>query len=779
MGILSLKVIFRGWARNRICCLIAVLSLILGLTFSMLLIGFVMHEYQIADSLPDNDNLFLLQEQDFSYKEDQLKRNNSSVSVVFELARKYPEVKQICTFHVEQGELYVGEKKNFKQFYSVTSDFVDLFQPKLWTGDLKHTLNTPGEVAISRSYALRQFGKADPVGESFRLVYSKMSQGEKLGTIQIDERVTITAIIDDSEPGVLDYDLLMGLKKEEFENEKGSINYYYNFVCLDANVRAADFVQKVNQDTTFFSERRYKAPEIDLVSLHDVYYSDQENNSDNSLIITRDKSLLFIGWTIALAILFIACFNYVNISMTRAMQRLRVTGQQIVFGACRSELQWTLIMETGIQVLFAFLISLGLLSRILPVFNSLVNARLGLDDLFSGGTLWAMVFLLIVVTLLPSLYIFSRLRSASLSLILKQQTHRRSDLINGMVVAQFVVSIVLLILMLNIRQQMNFIAHTRPESEKIYWLRSLEETRQWGHFRDRLKEIPGIEQMIASSPMPAGSWIIGGKAMLMFHAGPGFYDFYLPDFIAGGPGMISSDDYTNIVVNETMVRVNGIQEPLGYEFEFNGKYRIAGVVRDFQVDNFSKTIQPLMIIPRNDEWHICLKIPEISRERVLDKVIKLWKEVEPLNIPLKCQSLAEVYTELHTNELRLLKIVSFFTWVSLLLTCLGLFGLAWFSVEKRRKEIGIRKINGATTTQVIVFLCCHFVKWVGCAFVVAVPIAYWLVDQWMVQFVYRAGIQIWTFPAAGLFVVSLGIATVIWQAWKVSAVNPVETVKNE
>lgn len=777
MQVIQFKVIFRGWLKNKIYFTIALLSLIVGLTCSVLLVGFVMNEYKIAGSVTHGENVYLLQQSHTYFQKDEDKRNSSQPDVALGLKKSFPEVQDVCVFHQEVGNLYWNGKKEAFEFYSVTVNFPDFFHPKVLSGDLTATLANPTEIAITRSYALQRFGYPDPVGETMRLVYSKVMPGENWQSKDIDDIYTITTVIDDSEENFLDYKVLKGLPAGDLECS-AYLNRYFTFLKLDAKARPEDLKQKVSQDSNWNGVKFRQIPKIDLVSMKSVYFADQENR-DASLLITRDRPLLYIGLSIAVAILLIACFNFVNISMTRTLQRMRNTGQQVVFGATKLEMQMSLIVETGMQVLVAFLISLGFLYQVLPLFNGFMDSRLTLSDLFQGETLLAVLVLLGMVTVLPSLYIFSRLGRVPLANILKQDRQQRSGLITGMVITQFVVSLVLLITMLNVRQQMEYITHIRPDADCIHTVYPVENSTQWRAFGQSLREMPEIEAITFSPPLTSGSMSTNDEYMAVIQADRYFFDFYKLDFIAGGSDFTESKEYKNVVVNETMIKKFNITEPLGHEFSFNGKSRISGVVRDFPVDNFSKAVPPIAIEISQNIWRICLKIPPSVSQEAISKIKRLWKEAEPLNIPLEFKTLAQVYRELHENEQRLLEVVWVFTWISLLLTSLGLFGLAWFSVEKRRKEIGIRKINGATEMQVVTLLCGRFIKWIGCAIVIAVPVAFWLVHEWMMQFVYRTEISVWTFAGAGFFVVLVGIVTVIWQSWKAAVVNPVEVIKSE
>lgn len=773
---IQLKVIVRGWFRNKVYFVIALLSLVMGLTCSLLLVGFVGNEYRIANQVEDGGQLFLVQEYSNFRQDKVIENNGSSKGMAYNLKNYYPEVKGFCVFHEERGDYFRNGEKKPIEFMAVTAEFPEFFRPKVVAGDLKRTLASPDQIAVTSSYAMQQFGRVDVIGETMHISYSRVPLEEKWGMEEINQVYTITSVIDDSEEHFLNYKILIRLGEECLVRNGAAINRYYSFLKLDPAVNREVFAQKVTGDSTVWKSKYYYPPQIRLIPMNQVYFTDEQGEKDE-LIVTRNRGLLFIGLSIAIAVLLLACFNYINISMTRTLQRMKNVGQQMVFGATKGEMQVSLVMETAIQVVLAFGIALGLLYQILPLFNGFMDARLTLGGLFVGNTLWAVIGLLVLVTLLPSWYIFSHLSRETLYAILKQEYRQRSRLITGMVITQFFVALVLLITVLNIHAQMNFIGHIRQDADRIYVISLLAKSERWDAFCTRLNEIPGVEAITVSSPLGSGTVGKEGKLLNLIFADDKFYDFYHLDFVAGEAVRGEVEGYKNIVVNEAMVREFGLQEPVGYQMDFNGKYRITGVVRDFPIDNFSEKIQPLAIEASEGGWQVCVKMHEKRIDHILQEVKKLWREIEPLGVPIQCKTMVQVYEDLHLNEQRLLKIVWIFTWISIILTCLGLFGLAWFAVEKRRKEIGIRKVNGATEFQIIVLLCTRFVKWIAWAFVLAVPVAYWLVQQWMMQFVYRVGLQEWTFLLAGLWIVLVGILTVIWQSWRAALVNPVEVIK--
>ena len=237
------------------------------------------------------------------------------------------------------------------------------------------------------------------------------------------------------------------------------------------------------------------------------------------------------------------------------------------------------------------------------------------------------------------------------------------------------------------------------------------------------------------------------------------------------------------MVNETFASLVGKSAILGYTFDYWDKSRktVVGVVNDFQVDRFSMRIPPMVLHPDpSGAGRLVVKAGENTSYADLKmKINTLWYETAPGNTGLSCLTMADIYKGFHRDELRLMKTVWIFMWVSLLLTGVGLFGLAWYTVESRKKEIGVRKINGASGNQVMLLICRQFMIWIGVAFLIALPLAFYFTEEWMKQFLYKADFTLWTYLLAGGFIFSVGFLTVIWQSRAAAGLNPVEMFKNE
>lgn len=768
--------IFRGWGRNKIYTLISVSSLMIGLACSMLMAGFVTNEYRIAGSASGEGRWYTFKSKSEFYGDSEWETLGSSGggSTGGLLKNRFPEVKDFCVFH----NCMVSLKKekhsvSMEGFFEVTPNIEKLQRVKLVSGNLRQTLSRPDEIAVTRSFALANFGREDIVGEplSFDMPKTVRTPEGSVYYRYSDVTYTVTSVIDDSEKSFFNYKILKSLPESEIDvNLQSWIGIYYTFICLNEGIQEKDFEQKMRAEEDF--------KEMRLIPMNEVYFTPGTGYGD--LTLSRDPALMYIGISVALAVLVIACFNYINLGMTRTLQRLRNTGQQMVFGASKRQMQFQLIVETAMLVGFSLIAALLLIERILPSFNTLFGARLTMPDFWAGITPVLLGILLLAVIFLPALYIFSHLGETRLSRILKQEYRRRPRLVTGMVIAQFSVSIVLLLFIANVQRQMDFIAHNRPDAESILLLDSEGNTDEdnWKVFCEKLSSIPEIQKITRGSGLAEGAVSDNGRLASLINCDENYFDFYKLQFVAGNPFTASSPK-GSVVVNETFVKKWNIPEPIGYTFVHGGQdYRICGVVQDFIIDDLTRAITPLIIIPEY-AWITVVKVAPENRKAAVDKMMALWKETSPDEQPFDWKTMADAYLGFHSNQQKMMKMVSVFSWISLILTCLGLFGLAWYSVENRVKEIALRKVNGATERQVIHLLCSRFMRWILIAFVLAVPAGIYFTGIWTQQFVYRQEATVWTYIFTGIFALGIGLLTVIWQSWHAALRNPVETLKSE
>ncbi|MFR4038422.1 MAG: ABC transporter permease [Butyricimonas faecalis] len=656
------KIIFRGWIKNKIYTLISLVSLITGITCCSLLVTFVIHEYNIAHSILNSKNCYLVQEQ----RKQDVHPNDAFISGEsgVQLKNIYPEVKAYCVFRNEH--LLLSEESRTRLYVCLFcyTNFTEFFKLPL-IGDLHQTLLSSNEIAVTRSFALQYFGIANPIGKSITLGHSIRHFDGKENTYKtIFKSYTITTVIDDSQKSFLHYGILRGLPDEEVSQITGFP--FYTFIELTPEITVQKFLAKIN-----------------------------DRNEGQFEDITSDLSL---------------------------------------------------------------------------------------SDLYAGYTPLVLILLLGTIIIIPPLYVILKINKNSLSKILKNENKQKTILIRNIVITQFTISIILTTTVVNIHHQMDFATHCRPHANEILilgWELYSVEDETIKIFYDQLTSIPEITHRTMSAITQNCTYGLDNMYVDCTDADLSFFDFYDIQLLEGRLFSPGKQGLYEAIVNETFLKKQGITEPLGKTFQLGDEtYTIIGVVADYPRDKLTREITPLFIrfSDTGSDRHI-IRIQPGTRKIVEEKINALWEQVAPGAIEIKTCNMAERFMEFHEEELQVMKILSIFSYISILLAGVGLFGLAWFSVENRRKEISLRKINGASENQITVLLCARFIKWILIAFCIGAPIAYYCSAQWLTQFVYKNEISPVSFIFIGIAAVFIGTLTVAWQAFKASRMNPVDSIK--
>ncbi|MEG3048084.1 MAG: FtsX-like permease family protein [Mucinivorans sp.] len=779
---LQLKMIIRSWSRAALNTMISMVSLTLGLTCSTILVLFVLGERQVAHSFAGAGDVYLVKEKDPFHPSSNMLTDHTSPAKVWQIKEHFPAVQTVVSVHSDSWRYKDGKTKSPKKgHFAVTSDFASLFDLPVVEGNLRQTLASKDQIAVSNSFMLEVFGRPARIGD--RVVGSTGNRMWYNGKIlpATERDLVITTILSDTRSTPFSYGALNLMEEKEIPALKEpTFGWYCSFIKL-APHQTIDMVQEsIKRDTVNFKNNDYTFTSID-----DVYFSDRATAS-SGFIVHRDAQLLSIGLAVALAVLLIAAFNYVNITMTRARSRLRNIAAQRIFGASARAVRWGAVLDTALMVVLCFAFSLLAIYYVLPSFNSFMDSHVSFASFVEPLNLAILVGLLVLLVLLPSFYILYKTRVTSPLESLKNPMGRSALVSSVMVVGQFVISIVLVAVCLNITRQMNFIASERPSAATILRLQSsVPGTKIDQTYLDRILASPWVESYSTESPMSNSSLAIDSILVNSMRGDENLIDFYGMQIIEGR-SFAPTDSSKHIIVNETFVRKNQLTRPVeGQVFDFQGiKYVVIGVVRDFMYESAHKSIESLMInynrpsAKRNSAWGLFVKVTGNPQERA-DELRTRYATMVPGEPMLEIKSVATIYKEMHASEQQLLTMVTIFMYISALLTALGLFGLAFYTVGRRTKEIALRRVHGSTRAAIVWRLMFTFVIWVGIACVIATPIAYYLSQQWLASFTYHVPMAAWVFALTILFTAVVGFLTVIYQTWKAASTNPARFIKAE
>lgn len=770
----NFNLIIRNWKRNKIYSIISIFSLAIGLACINLFIAFIINEWQISVGNIDNDRIFLLQSDNPTNIASDEKTLYARSELHPILKERYPEIENYCRFqNISSSSVFkAGEFLSTKmRFVGADTSITKIFPISLIAGDIYQTLSSPNEAAISAQAAIKAFGRTDVLGQSF-----------SVSTAKEELNYTITSIIDNSATqSFLEYDILLPINNKTY---RGGVT----FVKLDKERSKAKILSKMKTDKDL--PRLSKECQYYLQPISDVYYDTSEILQAWKFIIHRDKSFINIGILAAVCILLISCFNYINMHLAQLLKNEKNIGIQSLLGADKTQLRSSLVFETFMTILAGFLFSIGLVLLMMPTFNSIFDAHITAIFLFSKWVLLYYLVLMVLLTIIPSAYLFYRLKQQHLTLLNKSIIpHRKVQFTNGMVVLQSIISIILIIGTIVYTKQLSYIAKTANIDKNLIEIKANNlPPQKLKTFKDEIISQPNI---VAAS-ISGSSYSCGFVREDQDHILENFYTVD-NDFIkTHNLSLISGENFTadfnsnknKAIVNETYVKNNGIVDPIGKPLSAKEPFiTISGVVADFYTRPFDHKVEPIIIYP-SDYYPVYigqvlqLKLEPNNISQTIYQIQNKWQTFFPSK-PFEYDFIKDQFKLLHIKHVKTATMIRFFSFISIFLTAFGLFGLTTYSTKNKTKEIGIRKVSGATVSEVMTMLNRDFVKWVAIAFVIATPIAYYTMNKWLENFAYKTNLSWWIFALAGLLALGIALLTVSWQSWKAATRNPVEALRYE
>lgn len=782
----TLKMILRSWWRNKVFFLVSVASLALGLACTNLLMTYFVHEHGLEGRNPDRDRIVFLQQDDPMNEGKRVAY--AAAEIPQRLKNSYAEVED----YLRMGTLHllgckVDGQKVESNFIVLSTDttLTRFFDYRAAEGSLEQALRQPNKVALSAACARKLFGSREAVGQHIEV---QMEGGDR-------QTYEVAAVLKEREQSLLHFDMLTA----------SAANYWGGptLLKLSKGTNAARLADKINADkvpTLMPDQTKYY-----LDPLEAVCFTTPDDASQQVLdyISQTPVQTLYISLLAAVLILVIACCNYTNMSLSRLLQQLRMIHVEKLMGSTLRNIRLQLFGDAFLTVVLAFLLSILLVNDCLAVFNGLLGSRLTMGFFFSSQMLpWLLVFIL-VMSVIPAWYISRRLSRLSFSQYRTLYGGRRKQrFVAVLVTVQFAISIGLLLATLVARNQMSLTERQASRYENCI------ETGDMfgppaGPFKAELeKRVQGIESVTLSFSSVLNAWISqltvqrpGGEEIrthLLKLAGDSTLVRTLGlELLEGGSIRQIQQSYAYpVLVNESFVRTLAPEgNPIGRSLrEFDTADEdtlsvIAGVIRDFPINSLEEEIAPAVvsIAPMSRlEKAFCLQIrlrPE-NRAETLQQIEAVWNELHP-GQPFQYTDMHQDFMKRNGKVLSLSRILTFYALIGLLLTGFGLFGIAWYATRQRIREISIRKVHGATRGQIIWLLNKPFCLYAAVAYVLAMPVAWWLMQRWLEQFAYRAPLSVGIFVWPLVVVWGVSALIVCLQGWMLSRVKPVEAMKNE
>ncbi len=784
------KIAWRNLLQNKTFSLINILGLALGMTCSLLIMLWLKDELK-RDKFHANDKrLYRVMENQF-YSGD-ISTFSSTPGILAEnIVKDVPEIEMASQMLWEEQPLFtVGNIFDKEKGRYVQKDFLRMFSFKLAKGDAATALAKTDAIVISKNLAKKYFKDEDPIGKMIK--------------IDNKENVMVTGVLEDiPELSSLKFDFLLHFeqwqKKNDWAKEWGN-NGPRCYVMLAPNAS----IDKVNAKIKGYIKSKNKDSNVDLFLQNygeSYLYSDWDNGKQNGGRIEYVK----IFSIVAIIILFIACINFMNLATARSLRRAREIGVRKVVGAGKRQLVAQFIGESLFVSFLAVCLSLLIVALIIPSFNSLTEKKLSVNFLDPS-------FLLIILGLTLTTGIISgsypALFMSSLKPIIVLKGFLKFNFgatlfRKVLVVFQFALSIILILGMIVIYRQIEFI-HNRnlgfAKEDLLYIPLEGDLQKTYLTFKDELLKQPGIKAVSSaqSSPLEVGSSTQGvrwpGKdttKLILFSNNPITYDYVKTmgiELINGRDFDPSySLDTSNYLINEAAAKKIGYKEPVGKELTMWGdKGTIVGLMKDYHHNSLHVPIEPLILRLFKQSWtreggywgNVIVRTERGRTKQAIASIEKLYKQHNP-GFPFKYYFTDDEIAKNYKAEYTVSKLSKYFAFIAIFISCLGLFGLVTFTAEQKTKEIGIRKVLGASVTGIVRMLSKDFLKLVLIAAIIAFPVAWWAMHTWLADFAYRVDIGWWVFVVAGIAALLIALLTISFQSIKAAIANPVKSLRTE
>ncbi|SDH44560.1 ABC transporter permease [Chitinophaga filiformis] len=784
-----LKIAWRNLWKNKSLSFINILGLAMGMAFITLIGLWIQYETSFDSFHKNGDRIALVQKHTL-FNNNRSTQEATPLPLYYELKNNYPEVKRVTRLTTNGNyTLATGDNKFNKKGRYVDPDFLEMFSFPLVRGNVKTALTDPNSIILTRSLATALFGTADPIGKAIKM------DGEF--------NMQVTALMDDvPKNSTLDFDFLVPYQFVMEQSEwvrsntaNWSNNFLMNVVELREGASMDNFSKKigplnVQKDPHLKNQTLFLHP---LSKWH--LYSDYRNWVNIGGKIEYVRLFGIVG----IFVLLIAGINFMNLSTARSEKRAKEVGIRKAVGSQRKQLVTQFLSESMLTAFLAFLFSIGIIYLSLPFLQDLGFENIKLD--FSNISLLTFLLLVCIVTGLlsgsyPALYLSSFLPARTLKGTFKQ--HQSATTFRKvLVVFQFAVSISLIISTVVVFQQINH-ARNRSLGYKPDNLISIHGTdnlaRNYVALKQDLLNSGYIESVSkASQPITKNanrwsdfSWT--GKEPntdISLDALMTDWDFEKTvglQFREGRPFSIDyKTDSNAVILNEEALKVIGYKDPIGKTMKSGNRVvTIVGIVENVIMDDPFKPVYPQAILfDGNVINNIFLRLkPGVDLKKALSAIHTVFSRYNP-SFPFEYSFVDKEFGGKFAREKQIGKLAAILAGLAIFISCLGLFGLAMFMAESRTKEIGIRKVLGASVPGIWILLSKEFIYLVGLACLIASPIAFLLMNNWLQKYDYRINIGWWLFIAVGMLAVIIALLTVSAQAIKAAVANPVKSLKSE
>ena len=795
MLVTDLKISIRNITRNKVQSAISIIGLGIGLGSIILLMALIVHENSFDKYIPGyrNVNRILF---------------GQIVTTPFPLAEEMkkdlPEVEDYFRFF-QALNVSVGKAKTEMIFensfaFSDTSIF-KILGIRFMAGQPARTL---GEVAISEKTALKYFGKTSPLGS---VLFVKLNQNEIVD-------LTVSGIYKDFPPNsTLFPHFIAGIKLSEkmfvnFKTQLGeyggpittSLNWdntvFLTYVVLNEKTDKMELVSKMQKYKELMRDVNARKQNYTLQPVNDVYLKSSGLTGGDSAVRAGNATELKYYWAISFLILLISVTNYIFLTRAATANRLRELGTRKVLGASRNILRKQIVIESMFVTILSLIPASFVIDSGMTFINNTLNRTLS-NNVFANPLMWLLLISVVIFTgTISGLLIGSRISRTPSLLLLSGKTSERSRSKKwdfSFLIFHFSIYTILVVSVLTVTKQIRYsLTNFKGINPKNILVCNLTSPKLQSGFTtvcNEMEKLPGVMKVAGSSFVPP-------------------FNYFLPINLANPNG--EKESFDGLIMGEGMTELLGMEIVEGSAFGpfqppqqatpmnvlFNessakkykiragqtylGVFRVKGIVKDFNAHSTHSLIQPMVIIQQNPAKMglVAIKTDGANDKKVIDRLREIYAQIDPGEI-FEVTYLTDSIDGFYTSEKNQARIMAAFSLLSTVLAVMGLFGVALISIARKTKEIGLRKVNGASVFEVMYLLNKDFVRWVLVSLLIGLPASFYLMSNWQNRFAYKAELSWWIFALAAVSAILIAVLTVSWQSWRAATRNPVEALRYE
>lgn len=788
-----LKTAVRNLIKRKSWTLISLFSLVVGITSFILLMLYARYELSYDSFFKNSDRTFLLGQYMPDWKHGGSNYFASTSGVVAPtLKEEFPDVAYAVRTREVESPLIYGEKSMLGRGLYADRDFFKVFTFPMKTGDRDTALKDPYSIVLSQTLSEKLFSGENPIG--------------KIVTYQNGQALKVTGIVEDI-PGNthLEFDYLISFLtmyslRDDIDSQWSILNYY-SYIQLKEGVSYREFENKLPAIVSKYHDRNSNNRRYFLIPLRSIHFETNVNSHLNNIV---DKKNIYLLISIAFLILLVSCINYVNLATARAGVRNKEVGIRKTVGATERQLRGQFLGESFVLTFFSLLVSLGAVCLLFSTFRRIAGSAIPLASLLSWANAAGLAVVFLIVGLLAGVYPAFYLSALKPMNVLKNmsgpgRSSGQQRFRNSLLVFQFGVTVVLLVAAVTIQKQLIFIKNQNIGYDRD----NVVTVRIWNdecrvNFQTIKRELLKNSRILKAAVANTAPLVLTEANNIQVETETGamvelpmvttyFIDEDYVDLfdmkITEGRNFsldLAADIEDQVILNETAVRTAGLEDPIGKRIAKWGRnMRIIGVVDDFHFTSFRSEIKPLMFQYVPERSHIFLvKLEGRDMRQTLAYIDDTFRRLTP-NFTFDYALMEDLYGDLYKNEGDMGGIILSFSLLTMVIAAIGLYGLISFVVGRKAREIGIRKVLGASVFSVVRLILKQFFVPIVLAVLISLPVAYYFAHEWLGGFVYRIGLNAGLFAFSVAVILLVAVLSIARQTIQAALTNPASTLKHE